>query len=202
MQNGIVDASFAGTGDNISWKPKPDNLPASGYYGQRVYDVKFDRSGNLWVLVSNANKPDKSGPQLVMLPAVKVSAPVSAISKADWVTARSNGSLLIPADFNCDVEGKLVMLPASNTIAVLGKYTADNLYLYRHSSNPADVNSSGASPSTPSMTRTATPYPSSLSPRPPRIPADSSSWPPSTASSPSPILTPSTPTRIACAVSR
>lgn len=142
VQNGVADAAYAGTSGTAAYTPKVDNVPAVGYYGQRMYDCKFDSAGNLWLLLSNSGRPSKTGPQLIMLPAAKLSLPSSSISKSDWLSQRSDGSYLIPDDFDCDVEGSLVMLPKSKCIAVLGKYTAENLYIYRYGSNPADINSS------------------------------------------------------------
>ncbi|MCM1336556.1 MAG: hypothetical protein NC187_05970 [Candidatus Amulumruptor caecigallinarius] len=140
----VAEAVFAGTSDAVSYKPTVDNLPATGAYGQRIQDVCFDSAGNLWVLLSNAAPGDsKVGPQLMMLPAAKVSLPAASISKSDWLTTRSDGSYLLPASFNCDVDGFLRMLPRSNCIAVGGKYTIDNFYIYRYGSNPSDVNASG-----------------------------------------------------------
>lgn len=144
VSGGKVNASFAGSEDPTPNKFAVDNIPIVGYYGQHVYDVRFDPAGNLWVLASNGIKSgNRKGAQLMMLPAAMVSLPAGAVKKEDWITKRANGTYLLPESFVDDVEGHLEMLTRSNCIAVVGKFSAQGLYIYRYGSNPSDVNSSG-----------------------------------------------------------
>lgn len=143
ITDGKADAVFSGHIDGCP-VPQYDNMPAVNQFGQLIYDIAFDSQGNLWALVDNFTKVQTppANPQLIMLPAAKVSAPFASIKKSDWVTQVTKDKLIMPADMNVQLDGGMLVFKHKKVIAVKGKFTSNNLFLLRYTNTPGNLNDS------------------------------------------------------------
>lgn len=81
------DGLYKVTAGKYSGRYDCHNSPMGEPYGSRVYEVSFDRSGNMWVGADG--KTPTSG--IMVLPAAKRRGAISAVSQNDWIVIDTDG---------------------------------------------------------------------------------------------------------------
>lgn len=84
------DGVYRITGRQLTGRFNDSNSPLADLYGWRVYDLVFDRGGNLWM--GSTSEGGSAG--LAVLPADKLGLPTDAVKPSDWRTFDLQGAVL------------------------------------------------------------------------------------------------------------
>lgn len=84
------DGVYRITDRRLTGRYDGSNAPLEDHYGWRVYDLSFDRNGNLWM--GSTSEGGDAG--VAVLPAAKRRGPSESVGRSDWVTFDLQGAVL------------------------------------------------------------------------------------------------------------
>ncbi len=118
----IVDGKYAGRYDS-------SNSPMGTPWGSRVYEVSFDRSGNMWVGTDGITSTQSA----IVLPASKLGLSPEDVTKNDWVIPYIDG-------FKNQKDIRIFHCRKSDMIFIFSYNTEQNFVAYHTNGTPDNFN--------------------------------------------------------------